>query len=108
MGRISKERLTSFLLLLPSIILIGVFVYGFIGWTGYVSMSNWRGMVPDFTFVGLKNYKTLFGLYRFRTGVKNNILFTALFIPCTILLGFLLAFLLDIRVRLEGFFGNEF
>lgn len=103
-----KERLTSFLLLLPSIILIGVFVYGFIGWTVYVSMSKWRGMVPDYTFVGLRNYATLFSLHRFRVGVKNNIIFTALFIPSSILLGFFLAFLLDQKVKFEGFFLNVF
>lgn len=103
-----KERLTSFLLLLPSVVLIGIFVYGFIGWTGYVSMSNWRSMVPDFEFVGLRNYATLFQLYRFQTGLRNNIVFTLLFIPASILIGFLLAFLLDQKVKLEGFFRNVF
>lgn len=103
-----KERLTSFLLLLPSVILIGVFVYGFIGWTVYVSMSNWRGMVPDYTFVGLKNYRTLFTLHRFRIGVKNNVIFTVIFIPASILLGFFMAFLLDQKVKFEAFFRNVF
>ena len=51
-------------------------------------------MVPDYTFVGLRNYATLFSLHRFRVGVKNNIIFTALFIPSSILLGFFLAFCL--------------
>ncbi len=36
------------------IILILVFVYGFISWTGYVSLSNWNTIVPDFSFAGLK------------------------------------------------------
>mgnify|MGYP000980892308 FL=1 len=103
-----KERLTSFLLLLPSVILIGVFVYGFIGWTVYVSMSNWRGMVPDYTFVGLKNYRTLFTLHRFRVGVKNNVIFTVIFIPASIVLGFFMAFLLDQKVKFEAFFRNIF
>ena len=103
-----KERLTSFLLLLPSVILIGVFVYGFIGWTVYVSMSNWRGMVPDYTFVGLKNYRTLLTLHRFRVGVKNNVIFTVIFIPASIVLGFFMAFLLDQKVKFEAFFRNIF
>jgi galactokinase len=33
---------SPFLLLLPSLIAIGIFVYGSIGWTGYVSLSRWR------------------------------------------------------------------
>ncbi len=103
-----KERLTSFLLLLPSVVLIGIFVYGFIGWTGFVSMTKWRGMVPDYGFVGLKNYSTLFTLHRFRMGVKNNIVYTLLFIPSSSLLGFFLAFLLDQGGKFEGFFRNVF
>ena len=103
-----KERLTAFLLLLPSVILIGIFVYGFIGRTMYVSMSNWRGMVPDYTFVGLKNYRTLFTLHRFRVGVRNNVVFTVIFIPACIVLGFFMAFLLDQKVKFEAFFRNIF
>lgn len=99
-----KERLTAFLLLLPSVILIGIFVYGFIGRTMYVSMSNWRGTGPDYTFVGLKNYRTLFTLHRFRVGVRNNVVFTVIFIPACIVLGFFMAFLLDQKVKFEAFF----
>ncbi|NMB26205.1 MAG: sugar ABC transporter permease [Firmicutes bacterium] len=71
-------------------------------------MSNWRGMVPDYAFVGLKNYRTLFTLHRFRIGVKNNVIFTVIFIPASILLGFFMAFLLDQKVKFEAFFRNVF
>ena len=41
------------LLVLPSMILIGVFVYGLIGWNVKVSMSDWRQAQQTSGFVGL-------------------------------------------------------
>lgn len=98
------ERLITLLLLLPSVIAVAVFVYGFIGWTGYVSMSNWNKLVPDYTFVGLKNFIKLFAHPRFRIDLRNLAVFTALFLSGSLVIGFLLAVLLDRRIRAEGLF----
>ena len=46
-----KEKWLAFALIMPSIIAVGIFVYGFIGWTTRVSFSAWRGMTPDYTFI---------------------------------------------------------
>ena len=42
-----NERWIAFLMLLPSIILLAIFVYGFIAWTGLVSVSKWDGIPSD-------------------------------------------------------------
>ena len=102
--RLKGERLVTLLLLLPSVIAVGVFVYGFIGWTGYVSMSNWNQLLPDYTFVGLKNFFKLFAHPRFQIDLRNLAVFTALFLTGSLAIGFLLAVLLDRKVRGEGFF----
>jgi len=102
--RLKGERLVTLLLLLPSVIAVGVFVYGFIGWTGYVSMSNWNQLLPDYTFVGLKNFFKLFAHPRFQIDLCNLAVFTALFLTGSLAIGFLLAVLLDRKVRGEGFF----
>jgi len=60
MSKINKEKLIPILFIAPSVILIAIFVYGFIGWTGWVSLVNWRDIFPDFTFVGFRNYLELF------------------------------------------------
>ena len=52
---LNRDRLTAILLLSPSVIAIAIFVYGFITWSGYVSLSNWNTLTPDYSFVGLKN-----------------------------------------------------
>ncbi|MGY4706577.1 carbohydrate ABC transporter permease [Candidatus Bipolaricaulota sp. J31] len=98
------ERLVTLLMLLPSVIAVSVFVYGFIGWTGYVSMSNWNQLLPDYTFVGLRNFLKLFAHPRFQIDLKNLAVFTALFLTGALSIGFLLAVLLDRKIRAEGLF----
>ena len=44
--------LPSLLLVLPSLIALGIFVYGFIGWNVRVSFTSWRGLTPTYDFVG--------------------------------------------------------
>lgn len=103
-----REQLLSVLLVLPSILALFVFVYGFIGWTGYVSFSNWNRLVPDYTFVGLANYQRLAQNPRFLITLRNLGVFTGIFVGGSILLGFLLAVLLDRKVKAESFFRTVY
>lgn len=94
--------------ILPSVILIAIFVYGFIGYTGYLSLSNYNTIVPDFSFVGLKNYKFLFNDFRFQADIRNTIFFTLFFILFVTGLGLFLAILIDSKIKAESFFRNVF
>ncbi|MEP7200003.1 MAG: sugar ABC transporter permease [Chloroflexota bacterium] len=107
------ERIVGVILLSPSIAALALFVYVFIGWTGYVSLTKWEGATPDLTFVGLRNYEHLFfgggtDAIRFHYDLRNMIAFTALFLIVCIVLGFLLAVLLDQRIRIESIFRSIF
>jgi glucose/mannose transport system permease protein len=107
--RINRDRLTALLMLLPSIILIAIFVYGFIGQTVYSSMTNWEGLgeIVDLEFVGMDNYRQLFtGLLevRFRQSLVNTFYFTIFFIIGCLGMGLLLAILLDQSIEFEGTF----
>ncbi|MBS4174449.1 sugar ABC transporter permease [Bacillus sp. FJAT-49736] len=106
--RFSMDHTLALLFLLPSIIFIAIFVYGFIGWTGYVSLSNWNTLVPDFSFAGLKNFIFLFHDYRFLADVRNTVVFTVLFIGVVLLLGLILSIFLDQKIRGESIFRNIF
>ncbi|MFN3347016.1 MAG: carbohydrate ABC transporter permease [Candidatus Bipolaricaulaceae bacterium] len=103
-----REQLLSIFLVLPSLFALFAFVYGFIGWTGYVSFSNWNRLVPDYAFVGWANYQRLFQNPRFLITLRNLGVFTGLFVGGSILLGFLLAVLLDRRIKAEGFFRTVY
>jgi glucose/mannose transport system permease protein len=83
-------------LILPSLIVLAIFVYGFLGWNLRVSLSSWRGLAPAHDFVGLTNYTALFDDVRFtRFDVPNIALFTVVFVTGSLVLGFALATLLD-------------
>ena len=101
-----KERIKAILLVLPTFVAMIIFIYGFIGFTGYASLSNWNQLKPDFSFVGLRNYITLFKNQRFIIDLKNTFTFTTLFLISAILIGFLLAVLLDQNIWGEGIFRN--
>jgi glucose/mannose transport system permease protein len=92
----------------PSVIAIAVFVYGFIGFTGYSSLTQWDSLVPDLTLVGLRNYAKLFTIDRFLCDLRNTVTFTALFLAFCIIMGFGLAVLLDQRIKGEGIFRSIF
>lgn len=113
----SRDRFIAILMLVPSLILIAVFVYGFIGWTGYTSLTDsdttqqlsLEGEQAE--FIGLENYENLVSrrtTSRFRVGIVNTVFFTGLFIAACLSTGLLLAILLDQKVRGEGIFRTIF
>jgi glucose/mannose transport system permease protein len=106
MRRLNWERIVSVLLIAPSAIAIAIFVYGFIGFTGFASLTKWNQLLPDFTLVGLSNYPRLFAHPRFQIDLRNTVVFTVLFLGSCLVIGFLLAFLLDQRIRGEGIFRS--
>ena len=95
------------LLILPSLVALAVFVYGFLGWNLRVSVSSWRGLAPAHDFVGLDNYAALLDDVRFtRFDVPNIALFTVVFVAGSLALGFTMATLLDRGVRGENAFRS--
>jgi glucose/mannose transport system permease protein len=103
---LNSERLLPVFLIVPSLIAIGVFVYGFIGWSFFVSLTKWTGVLPDYTLIGFKNYIHLFTTPRFQNDMRNTLVFTVLFVGGCLLVGLFLAILLDQKVRGERIFQN--
>jgi len=107
--RNTKEKWQAFLLVSPSILAVAIFVYGFIGWTARVSLTDWKGLLPDYTWAGLKNYINLLtNDPRFQVDIRNTLLFTIPFILGTLFLGLITALLLDQGLKGEGFFRSLF
>lgn len=105
---IDSDRIWSKLILLPSILFVSVFVYGFITWTGYVSLSNWNSLIPNMSFAGFKNYVQLFQDFRFQSDMRNMFYFTVFFLIGVVVLGQILAILLDQKIKGESIFRNIF
>ena len=95
------ERNVPKIVLAPSFAALLVFVYGFIAWTAWVSMTRSR-LLPKYEIEGFIQYDRLFAAPRWDTAIDNLFVFGALFIAVSMLLGLLLAILLDQRIRTEG------
>ena len=110
--RMNRDRMFAFLTILPSIVLLGIFVYGFIGQTFAWSLTDWEGLdAADKSFIGLENYKNLFSTalnFRFRQELVNTFFFTGFFLVGCLSLGFLLAVLLDQNIKGESVFRTVF
>ncbi|SDX57341.1 carbohydrate ABC transporter permease [Litoreibacter albidus] len=95
-----QTRISQFVVA-PSFLAILVVVYGFILWTGYISLSDSR-MLPSYNFAGLEQYDRLWSMSRWYTALNNMLVFGGLYIFISLLIGITLAILLDQRIRMEG------
>jgi glucose/mannose transport system permease protein len=106
--RVSQDRFLSIAFILPSVLAIAIFIYGFIGWSARVSLSAWQGLLPDFTWVGSENYAELFSDRRFMIDIRNTAIFTSLFLATCLAVGLMLAILVDQIQAGEGLFRSIF
>ena len=106
--KIDKDTILAFLLVLPSILAVFIFIYGFIFWSVRVSLSDWVGLMPNYDWAGLQNYIDLFQDPRFHIDIRNTVIFTVLFVGGCLFLGLILAILLDQGLRGENFFRSLF
>lgn len=109
MREATKDKLKAFLTLFPSMVLIAVFVYGFIGNTIWTSMTDWGGsgslaLKVEKNFVGLDNYVELFTGFLgggFRQDLVNAVYYSVMLLAGAIGLGMFIAILLDQKPKGE-------
>jgi glucose/mannose transport system permease protein len=102
-----RSRVSAHLALAPALLIALVAYCGAMGWTIWISFTNSR-MLPSSVFVGLRQYSSLSINERWLTSVQNIFIFGILFIGAALALGFLLAVLIDQRVRSEGLLRSIF
>ncbi|MDA7471716.1 sugar ABC transporter permease [Candidatus Pelagibacter ubique] len=85
----------------PSFAVILWFVYGFIGWTFYISLTKSK-LLPNYEFWGIHQYVRLWQMPRWHIAVENLFIFTSLFIILCIFIGVILSIFLDQKIRSEG------
>ncbi len=96
-----RQRL-PFLVIVPSVLVVVVFVYGFILWTFRISLTS-SSLLPIYDWVGVSQYKALFADERWWIASKNILIFGSLLIIISMSLGLFIAILLDQKIRGEGF-----
>jgi len=117
--RSRKDRVIAFLMVLPSLVAIYIFVYGFIGQAIQTSTSDWGSnpAQPPLavnvvkSYVGLQNYENIMTdmlEFSFRNSLANTFFFTIFFVVGCLVVGLVLALLLDQNVVGEGIFRTIF
>ena len=91
-----------FIVIIPSIVILVIFLHGFTLWTLRLSFSS-SSILPVYDWVGFAQYKALFSNERWWVACKNIAIFGSLLIFISVVLGLLLAIFLDQKIRVEGF-----
>jgi glucose/mannose transport system permease protein len=117
--RSRRDRITALLMLTPTFILLGIFVYYFLGKTVWFSMTDWgeNPAQPALSetvargYVGLRNYENLMTdiiQAMFRNSLTNMFFFFVFFVAGSIAVGLLLTIILDQKIVGETFFRTVF
>jgi len=98
---------------LPAGLLVALFVYGAIGWNFFISLTDWSGLQASYWPLDFEMYTRFFGkvleggllggpieYWSFRNTIVLLIVFTVL----TLIVGLLLAILIDQQIRFENTF----
>jgi glucose/mannose transport system permease protein len=108
--RRTKNWLPGFLLVLPSIVLVGVFVYWLIFKNVFTSLQRSTNFVTDKVVNpgGYLNYTKLLGSDDYQHALLNLLVLTVVFMVGTMVMGLLWAVLLEKGVGAEGFFRSVY
>ena len=104
------DRLIGPLLLSPSVLALLIFVYGFIGMTVWISISNWDSARMDLSIIQpwWKVYDLLFNMTRFQINIRNTLIFTFFLLLLAVGLGLIFAIMLDQHIPGNAIFRNVF
>lgn len=88
-------------------IVIALFFYGSLAWTALISLTNSR-LLPNYAIVGFDQYLRLMATPRWQIACVNLLLFGTFYVGFSLVLGTVLAVLMDQKVRAEGIFRTIF
>jgi multiple sugar transport system permease protein len=95
----NSQALTGYLFVLPLAIPIFVFHYASMLFSLVISLTDWSGITPRPTFVGLGNYVGLVRDATFWNALYNTVYYTAGTVPLSVAISIALAIVLNRGVR---------
>ncbi|AET61070.1 binding-protein-dependent transporters inner membrane component [Paenibacillus terrae HPL-003] len=93
--RLRWGKMTAYWFLLPALVLYLVFFVAPFFYSLYLSFHRWNMISPTKTFVGMSNYVSLLKSEVFWKAIWNTVLYVLYTVPLSILIGFLLALLIE-------------
>jgi glucose/mannose transport system permease protein len=85
----------------PAFVLGFAFIYGLMIWNGVLSLTVSR-MLPNYEWAGLAQYARLWEMDRWWVALKNLAVFGGGYVGGSLVIGVVLAVLLDQKIRAEG------
>ena len=103
-----ENKLTPYLFLLPTILLMGTFIYyPFVKTIGTsFFLTNATGKAVE--FIGLENYQKIFSDSLFIQSIKNTFIYALIQVPVTIVLAFLMAMAANKKRKASWFYELTF
>src|SRR5690625_3387237 len=99
---------TCLLYILPSLLLLGIFLFYPMFKTFQFSFFNVTGSGEMTEFVGWEHYKKLWASSEFRQSMKSTFLFVLYSVPTEIIIGLFFAVISSEKLRVIGFFRTIF
>lgn len=106
-NRMKISNITPWLFILPSLLIIGIFLLYPLTNSIYLSLTDYNFVYSDKPeFIGFENFKNFFSDSYFMVALKNTFYYTLVFFPLLILFSFLLALLLNSKIKGVGLFQS--
>lgn len=99
-----RETATAYAYLLPSMIILGVFVFYPFFSAFRLSLYRWSSLTPPGDWIGLQHYRYLFGNRMFINSVWTTFYYVGVSVPLTLILALAIATILDKALRFLSFF----
>jgi multiple sugar transport system permease protein len=90
----------GYLFILPSLLLLVVFLLVPLLFSLYLSFTDWNSpAIKSVPFIGLANYSFMMGDLRFWNALKNTLYYTVLYVPLGMLVSLVLALILNGAIK---------
>ncbi|MDU3274525.1 sugar ABC transporter permease [Varibaculum cambriense] len=99
-----EQARTAYLMLIPALIILGIFVFYPIVSAGYLSLTSWDGFNPEKPFVGLSNYIRLAEDKEFWNSLLVTVIYAFGVSVLSVISGLFFALLLDAPLRGRGIY----
>jgi multiple sugar transport system permease protein len=99
-----KDTATAYAYLLPSMIILGVFVFYPFFSAFRLSLYRWSSLNPPGAWVGFQHYRYLFGNRMFLSSLWTTLYYVGVSVPLTLVLALGVASILDKALRFLSFF----
>ncbi len=93
-----KKKLTPYMLLLPALIIMLVFVYLPVVQNIYYSLFRWSSIDPAMKFIDIQNYTRIFSDKIVAVSLRNNVLYAVISVVFQVGLSLVLAAILEAKI----------